>query len=144
MLIRYCAQVPNAKAYLKTHDFSFWLMDEIIKIRYIAGFGRICWIDGEEYLGESIQPSMESVKKGSIEHMNDDHVDAMIDIFDGHFGKKSSEVLMQELDSRGIFLQCQDSKDSKYVPFNKTIDSDQLRHAIIDLVKVSRKLINGR
>ena len=144
MLTRYCAQVPNAKAYLKTHNFSFWVMDEIIKIRYIAGFGRICWIDGNEYLGESIQPSMESVKDDSIEHMNDDHVDAMIDIFDGHFGKKSSKVLMQELDSRGIFLQCQDSKDSKYVPFNKTIDDDQLRHAIIDLVKISRNLINER
>ena len=42
MLTRYKAQVPNADAYLKTHNFSFWLMDEIISIRYIAGFGKIC------------------------------------------------------------------------------------------------------
>ena len=85
LLSRYRTQVPNADSYLKTHNFSFWIMDEIISIRYIAGFGKICWIEGEEYLSESIQPSLDDVKEGSIEHMNDDHVDAMVDIYNAHY-----------------------------------------------------------
>ena len=144
MLIRYRAQVPNADAYLKTHNFSFWLMDDIIKIRYIAGFGRICWIEGDEYLSNEIHPTFESSKLESIEHMNEDHVDAMIDIYDGYHGKTSSSVTMTDLDSRGIFLQCQDSTHSFYVPFGKTIAEDELRVAIIKLVKQAREQIKAR
>ena len=144
MLIRYRAQVPNADAYLKTHNFSFWLMDDIIKIRYIAGFGRICWIEGDEYLSNEIHPTFQSSKLESIEHMNDDHVDAMIDIYDGYHGKTSSSVIMTDLDSRGVFLQCQDSIHSFYVPFGKTIAEDELRVAIIGLVKQARIQIKAR
>ncbi len=144
MLIRYRAQVPNADAYLKTHNFSFWLMDDIIKIRYIAGFGRICWIEGDEYLSNEIHPTFESSKLESIEHMNEDHVDAMIDIYDGYHNKTSSNVTMTDLDSRGVFLQCQDSIHSFYVPFGKTIAEDELRVAIIGLVKQARIQIKAR
>ncbi len=144
MLTRYRAQVPNADAYLKTHNFSFWLMDEIIKIRYIAGFGRICWIEGDEYLSKDIHPTFQSSKLESIEHMNEDHVDAMIDIYDGYHNKSSTSVTMTDLDSRGVFLQCQDSTHSFYVPFGKTIAEDELRVAIIGLVKHARVQIKAR
>lgn len=144
MLTRYRAQVPNADAYLKTHNFSFWLMDDIVKIRYIAGFGRICWIEGDEYLSKDIHPTFESSKLESIEHMNEDHVDAMVDIYDGYHGKTSSSVTMTDLDSRGVFLQCQDSTHSFYVPFGKTIAEDELRIAIIGLVKQAIVQIKAR
>ena len=144
MLTRYRAQVPNADAYLKTHNFSFWLMHDIVKIRYIAGFGRICWIEGDEYLSKDIHPTFESSKLESIEHMNEDHVDAMVDIYDGYHGKTSSSVTMTDLDSRGVFLQCQDSIHSFYVPFGKTIAEDELRIAIIGLVKQARVQIKAR
>jgi len=123
---------------LKTHNFSFWSMDEIISIRYIAGFGKICWIDGDEYLSATVQPSLDEVKSGSIEHMNDDHVDAMVDIYNAHFTKKSTIVHMDDLDSRGIFLQCMESNHQVYIPYGKTITSDELRVSIIDLVKQAR------
>ena len=138
LLTRYRTQVPNADSYLKTHNFSFWIMDEIISIRYIAGFGKICWIEGEEYLSESIQPSLDDVKEGSIEHMNDDHVDAMVDIYNAHYDKNSANVLMNDLDSRGIFIECMETNHKVYVPYGKTIDSDGLRVSIIDLVKQAR------
>lgn len=144
MLIRYRTQVPNADTYLKTHNFSFWLMDDIIKIRYIAGFGRICWIEGDEYLSKEIHPTFESSKLESIEHMNDDHVDAMIDIYDGYHDRISSSVTMIDLDSRGVFLQCQDTNHCFYVPFGRTIAEDELRMAIIGLVKQARAQIKAR
>ena len=138
MLTRYRTQVPNADAYLKTHNFSFWIMDEIITIRYIAGFGKICWIGGEEYLSESTPIGLEEVKEGSIEHMNDDHVDAMVDIYNAHYGKNSSKVHMNDLDPRGIFIQCMETDHEVYIPYGKTITSSELRVAIIDLVKQAR------
>ena len=138
MLTRYRAQVPSADAYLKTHNFSFWIMDEIISIRYIAGFGKICWIDGDEYLSTTVQTNFDDVKKESIEHMNDDHIDAMNDIYNAHYGKSSSNVQMDDLDSRGIFLQCLETKHKVYIPYGKSIEKDELRISIIDLVKDAR------
>lgn len=138
MLTRYRAQVPSADAYLKTHNFSFWIMDEIISIRYIAGFGKICWIDGGEYLSKTVQTNFDDVKKESIEHMNDDHIDAMNDIYNAHYGKSSSNVQMDDLDSRGIFLQCMETKHKVYIPYGKSIEKDELRVSIIDLVKDAR------
>ena len=142
LLTRYRAQVPNADAYLKTHNFSFWIMDEIISIRYIAGFGKICWIDGKEYLSESIQTNMDEVKAGSIEHMNDDHVDAMVDIYNAHYSKNSSVVHMNDLDSRGIFLECMETNHKVYIPYGKTITQNELRVSIINLVKDARAILN--
>jgi len=113
-------------------------MDEIITIRYIAGFGKICWIGGEEYLSESTPIGLEEVKEGSIEHMNDDHVDAMVDIYNAHYGKNSSKVHMNDLDPRGIFIQCMETNHEVYIPYGKTITSSELRVAIIDLVKQAR------
>ena len=138
LLTRYRAQVPSADAYLETHNFSFWIMDEIISIRYIAGFGKICWIDGDEYLSTTVQTNFDDVKKESIEHMNDDHVDAMNDIYNAHYGKSSSNVQMDDLDSRGIFLQCLETKHKVYIPYGKSIEKDELRVSIIDLVKDAR------
>jgi hypothetical protein len=138
MLTRYRAQVPSADAYLKTHNFSFWIMDEIISIRYIAGFGKICWIDGDEYLSTTVQTNFDDVKKESIEHMNDDHIDAMNDIYNAYYGKSSSNVQMDDLDSRGIFLQCLETKHKVYIPYGKSIEKDELRISIIDLVKDAR------
>ena len=141
MLTRYRTQVPAADMYLKTHNFSFWIMDEIISIRYIAGFGKICWIDGQEYLSQIVQPNLDDVKSGSIEHMNDDHVDAMVDIYNAHYEKSSEVVHMSNLDSRGIFLECKESNHHVYIPYGKTITSDELRVSIIGLVMQARKIL---
>ena len=40
--------VPASDGYFKTHDFHFWRMKQVEQVRYIAGFGRICWFDGQE------------------------------------------------------------------------------------------------
>ena len=50
---RYRERVPMADGYLTTHDFDFWRMDTIQTVRYIAGFGRICWFDGAELQSEA-------------------------------------------------------------------------------------------
>ena len=43
-------RVPAVDRYDETHGFAFWRMSEIDKVRYIAGFGKICWIDGAQLL----------------------------------------------------------------------------------------------
>ena len=138
MLIRYCQRVPNAENYLKTHNFYFWKMNEIERVRYIAGFGKICWIEGDELLNAISDPEINNVKDESVEHMNEDHEDAMITICEGIHGFKPKSVQMINLDSGGIMMKSEEPKKSVYTPFRKRIKSDDLRVEIIKLVKEAR------
>ena len=141
MLIRYCQRVPKAESYLKTHNFYFWKMNNIERVRYIAGFGKICWIEGDELLSSISDPEIENVKGESVEHMNEDHEDAMITICEGIHGFKPKSVKMTDLDSGGIMMVSQEPTKSIYTSFNKRIKADDLRVEIIKLVKKARSNI---
>ena len=141
MLIRYCQRVPKAESYLKTHNFYFWKMNNIERVRYIAGFGKICWIEGNELLSSISDPEIENVKGESVEHMNEDHEDAMITICEGIHGFKPKSVKMTDLDSGGIMMVSQEPTKSIYTSFNKRIKADDLRIEIIKLVKKARSNI---
>lgn len=65
---------PDAQVYASTHDFYFFRLN--IKIaRVIMGFGAIAWVDAAALCHAS--PFSETDEDGIINHMNDDHVDAM-------------------------------------------------------------------
>lgn len=46
--LRYLRYFPEAQAYLAMHDFSFFRIRSVA-IRYIGGFGKIHWVDIENY-----------------------------------------------------------------------------------------------
>ena len=95
------------------------------------------WVTDEQWFQAEPDP-MIPYANDIIEHMNDDHVDAMVDIYNAHYGKNSSKVHMNDLDPRGIFIQCMETNHEVYIPYGKTITSSELRVAIIDLVKQAR------
>ncbi|RAH14090.1 MAG: hypothetical protein CMB56_006590 [Methanobacteriota archaeon] len=142
MLVRYCQRVPSAKSYLETHNFYFWKMKNIEKVRYIAGFGKICWINGDEVEKEISDIEIQNIKVGSIEHMNDDHEDAMITICQGIHDFSPKTVKMIDLDCGGIMMHSNNPERMTYTPFEKRIKADDLRVEIINLVKKSRKLLS--
>lgn len=143
MLVRYCQRVPNAKNYIETHNFYFWKMENIEKVRYIAGFGKICWIEGNEAAQEISDLEIEKIKTESIEHMNEDHEDAMIAIYEGLHNLSPKSVKMIDLDAGGIMMQSFEPEHSIYTSFGKRIKADNLRIEIINLVKKSRELISN-
>ncbi len=141
MLTRYCHRVPSAESYLKTHNFFFWKMNNIERVRYIAGFGRICWIKGQEVVDEISDPNFQTIKHESIEHMNEDHEDAMLEICEGISKIKPKSVKMIELDPGGIILQTKEPEHKIYYSFGKRIKPDEVRIEIINLLNESRKLM---
>lgn len=50
-LARYVARVPAASSYAATHDFFLWRLAPV-RVRLIAGFGRIHWVDGADLLSQ--------------------------------------------------------------------------------------------
>jgi putative heme iron utilization protein len=71
---RYFRYFPSARQYEQTHDFVFFRL-EAVRIRFIGGFGRIYWLEPEEFLVPNpFSPAQESQ---ILNHMNSDHQDAL-------------------------------------------------------------------
>ena len=106
IMARYTQRVPNAPGYMDTHGFAFWRM-EIETIRYIAGFGRICWVGGQAYRDQVSERSMVDAERGALEHMNDDHVENMREMCRGHVQCDPEDVKMVDLSIGGCLLETQ-------------------------------------
>ena len=77
---RYYAFFPQARAYdeagiHKTYNFDFYRIN-LTKARYIGGFGKIYWVNNEFISKEN--PLFGQSEAGIVQHMNEDHVDAMV------------------------------------------------------------------
>jgi len=71
---RYYRFFPQSRDFHQVHDFDFYRL-ELVRARYIAGFGKIHWISPEKILLENTF-SVDQ-EQGMIEHMNNDHLQAM-------------------------------------------------------------------
>ncbi len=137
LLARYAERVPNAEQYLNVHNFSFWKLDSIAKVRYIAGFGRICWIEASEMIDDS-NVGFEAIKDSSIEHMNEDHEDSMITLCEGAHSFKPESVKLLDLDSRGILMETKGPDKLVFSSFGKVIEPSDLRVEIVRLIQDAR------
>ncbi|MFN3240944.1 MAG: HugZ family protein [Planctomycetota bacterium] len=70
----YFARFPGAARMREAHGFSAWRL-ECERIRWIAGFGSMGWIDRPTWTGEPdpIAPHADRI----VAHLDDDHADAM-------------------------------------------------------------------
>ncbi len=72
----YLAQHPSAEFYIDFKDFSFWRLKPS-DIRYIGGFGRMSWVPKNDWSTAECDP-IASIAQEVMEHMNQDHPDAMV------------------------------------------------------------------
>src|SRR5215470_5392483 len=49
---RYFRYVPQARNYAGTHDFEFFRL-ELVRVRFIGGFGRIYWIEPDQFISQN-------------------------------------------------------------------------------------------
>lgn len=71
---RYLARHPAAELYAGFGDFAFWRL-EPEKAHAVAGFGRIETIPADEMFPSADE--MIALEEGAVQHMNDDHEDAI-------------------------------------------------------------------
>ena len=136
---RYVERVPQAVGYIKQHDFSYWRMEEVMSVRYIAGFGRICWINGSEILRDPLGGGLRETIQNAVNHMNEDHESNMLEMCQGLYGFKPTSAKMFNLDATGFHLRTQGPDRSLFFSFGREIDARSLRSAVIDVLKKARK-----
>lgn len=132
---RYLRYFPEARAYFSMHDFAFYRLRPVA-IRYIGGFGKIHWVDMEQY-GVQPYPLIEQ-ESDVIAHMNSDHLAALLNCC-RHF----HQCAAQEVEMLGIDLDGFDVRaDGRVLRFNfaqPVMDAQQARIALVEMAKEARQ-----
>lgn len=139
---RYEQRIPFAIDYNSTHDFSFWCMRDVVRVRYIAGFGKICWLDGAE-----VMPANGGALEGcqaAIDHMNEDHAENLLEIVRGLAGLEATGAKMIRLAADGFTIATEAPDRTVFVPFDEEITSEEIRPAIIRVLKAARERISRK
>lgn len=73
----YLAANPASAYYIDFGDFSFWRL-EVRSVRYVGGYGRMSWVEPEEYAAAAADPLAGEAAAGIVEHMNADHAESLV------------------------------------------------------------------
>ena len=71
---RYFRYFPSSRQYERTHDFAFFRI-ELVRVRFIGGFGQIFWIEPGEFTAGNPFSAAEETR--IIQHMNKDHSEVL-------------------------------------------------------------------
>lgn len=128
---RYLRYFPSAESYFATHDFSLYRIS-LRRARFIGGFGEIYWIEPEAML---VRNPFSETERGIIEHMNQDHQQALFHYCEVLIGAKKSEVVMTGIDSEGFDLLA--DKRKLRLDFDSAIKT--VEEARATLVRLARR-----
>ncbi|MFZ8934746.1 MAG: HugZ family protein [Bacteriovoracaceae bacterium] len=121
---------PHARNFSKTHDFFLYSIDPI-RVRYIGGFGKIFWIEKQQWNIDQAQWRQE--QEEILSHLNTDHKD-IIELMIKSFGEQDSSASIVTLDPRGCHLK--GNKNIYYFSFDEVcLTKNQLRESFIRIAK---------
>ena len=131
----------NAKFYADFGDFHFFRL-EVKSVRYIGGFGRMSWVGENDWKSSEPDPLM-PFSDGIIEHMNEDHEDAMVIICkEMSKAKDTTGATMTGIDRYGMEMSAMTENGPRPIRIafkTEVSDSDEARKEIVELVKIARK-----
>lgn len=144
-LPKYFKLFPDAIKYQQTHDFHLWKITPV-RIRFIGGFGKIFWIEKEEWLSQAPEWSVED-EKGMIEHMDEDHADAMQLMLKHHYNanddaanEQFADVTMSGVLPSGCYLRS--GHRNHFIPFDElALTAKEVRMQLVALTKAARSAL---
>ncbi len=141
LMARYCRYFPESTGYLAMHDFQFYRF-QIHQARYIAGFGKMGWMQGEEMVNFNQQSTaIAKLETSMIEHMNTDHADSLLQYCQHFHGVTPNRAMLIGVDSDGFDIEAVIEDDNKILrfTFNSPIfDANSARMEFVALSKTAR------
>ncbi len=139
----FLAKHESAAFYVDFKDFSFFRL-KVEAIRYIGGFGRMSWVDEEMWIQAEPDP-LAPFSQDIIEHMNDDHSDAMV-LYCKTMSKATdtTEAVMTGIDRYGFEMSATTELGQRPIRLafeNEVMDSEGARKELVKLVKKAREMI---
>jgi putative heme iron utilization protein len=131
---------PNSTYYANFGDFAFWKL-HVEAVRYIGGYGRMSWISKADWREAEADP-LGSSAAAIIDHMNDDHADAMV-LYCRAFSKATevTSASMTGVDRYGFEMSALTPQGPRPVrlAFAKPLSTaEEVRAALISMVKDAR------
>jgi len=136
----YIARHSDAGYWVDYPDFHFRKM-EVQEIYYVGGFGVMGWVSEEDYRDASPDP-LRDAAAGIIQHMNEDHADALVILARWKGIHEVEEARMRAVDRLGYQLRVRTAEGmrSLRIPFPKEArSSSRVRKALVDQVKRARE-----
>ena len=132
---RYLARHPKAALYADFADFGFYLMT-IERAHLVAGFGNIHWMAGSR-LTIDPPPALAKAEHGVINHMNEDHADAILLYATRLLRRSEGAWRITGVDGEGADLRCQDRVAR--LPFDGIVaNGTDVRKEFVRLVNKAR------
>ena len=139
---RYLERYDNARYWVDFKDFAFFRM-QLEDVYFVGGFGVMGWVPAEDYSSAEPDP-LADASQGIIEHMNADHVEAMLLLAAGLEGidnVKGSDAKMTAVDRLGFHVRVTTPEGMKglRIPFSREVRTgDETRRVLVEMVKEQR------
>ena len=140
LMARYCRYLPYSTGYLAMHDFQFYRIN-ITQARYIAGFGKMGWMAGDEIVDVKNSNSIAALETSMIEHMNADHQDSIMQYCQHFHSASPKRVNLIGIDCDGFDVEAVVDDDIKILRFSfesPIFDANSARAAFVALSKAVR------
>jgi hypothetical protein len=104
-LSTHCAAYPAARAYAKFGDFTLYVL-RAQRVRWVGGFGRMDSTTGAAYAAAEPDPVDGPRAQSALEHLNDDHADALLLIAQEIAGyDDATKAVCERIDRHGMDLK---------------------------------------
>lgn len=141
---RYLRYLPQAATYFDMHDFYFYQM-KIAHARYIAGFGKMSWIDGETLAQPTpIQTSYRLPEQEAdiVNHMNQDHAENLIAYCKHQHQVDARNATMLGIDQEGFDVSATLLKNQtmrlRFSFPTPVMDANEARIQLVEMAKAAR------
>jgi putative heme iron utilization protein len=139
---RYLARYENSRSWVDFKDFGFYRL-EPLDIYYVGGFGVMGWVDAKDYNAARIDPLAEAGPR-ILDHMNSDHIPAMITLASVHAGIEATEATMTAVDRLGFHLRLRTADGPKGTRINFTrevANPEETRKVLVEMVRAAETKI---
>ena len=134
---RFLARHPGAAMYADFKDFGFHRV-VVERAHLVAGFGRIHWIAGNELLDATVDSAgLADAEGGIVEHMNQDHADALALYATKLLGQPPGAWAMTGIDAEGCDLRLA-GRVARLDFTRRVATADEARAELVRLVKQAR------
>ncbi len=136
---RYLARHERARYWVDFEDFAFWRL-AISELYFVGGFAAMDWVTAADYAAARPDPLADAAP-GIIEHMNQDHADALIEYARHFAGETAEEATMVAVDRLGFKLRLRSGQrlSSVRIAFPREVTTAaQSRDVLIAMLKEAR------
>lgn len=132
---RYFSLYPESRKYQDMHDFNFFVL-KCERARYIGGFGEIYWFSAKDWLLGT--PDWMDSELSMIEHMNQDHKDALQLMCRYQYDIEVNEIELICINPDGFFVRT-DNLEPKLISFEKLANNgNEVRQQMVLLTNRAR------